>query len=865
MRSRISNKLRAWVRAWDRPEQVSQKSEIQYREASSPRANSLRSAPPTVQKFYEDLITKNLASFNIFALQSRSVLARDMYARAASNGRHDMLSLQMEIDELLNHAHHDKSVLELGNYSARVLLSLSNYILNTSRSDLDTHAGIQLLRFVLLASGAEVLSQQDKLQFIEALGSIGAYDEQDRLTEHFDLHTSAPVQVELLAIDRLAHQQGGERAWLEAMNQFYLSRGMHTIRLDGDTSLPLLDRLMSNTSEKIEGPLVSVIIPTFSPGRRIHTAVNSLLRQTWENLEILIVDDGSPSDYDHLFFELAELDSRIRIIRQASNSGAYTARNAGLAQADGVFVTTHDDDDWSHPDKIAEQASVLMADESVVATTVGHIRTTSDMKFRRINSRPVHLQTNFSSLMFRRAIADELGVWDTSKRGSDTELVERIRAHYGKAAVAKSETKPLSFSRVWDGSLTSGEIYRGYISPSRLLYRWSFRQWHREVMRQGDKPTLNEGQARPFAVPTSFEPNNKHKNLGCFDVIYVTDYSRRAKFASDVLHEIRSAIRAGLRVGYMHINSPQTVKKGDVAPELFEMQYAGEVTQIAETDNAEARLLVVYDSAIGMFLDQFQSTVKVRTGIVVDVSPTSLLGAARPTPRDPRTVLQHLDRSFNTTFSVVGATLEDQRSLKKQLPPTRLLSDNCLWATHLTSAPGPIRLPAQPSIVGFHSFGNKYRWPARREIFEQIYLSDNTDTVFYGNIGPARSHLGADIISDHQLVSSQEYSLKDFLEKIDFWVYYPHDRLGVRPWLPTLEAMQAGKVVILPPHLHEIYGEAAVYATPDHVAPTIARYQAGPEYMKQARRGQEFVEKNYSQEAFVTRLTTLINAKEANI
>ena len=859
MRSRINNKLRAWLRKSNKPEQVSDKVGDRAEAASSPRTNH---TVPTVQSFYENLVATNLSSFNMFALQSRSVLVRDVYARAATEGRHDMLSLQMEIDELIRRGQNEKSVLEVGNYNVRVLLSLANYILSTSSSDLDTHTGLQILRYVLSTSGAEVLSLHDKLQFVEALASIEAYDEQDRLTDQLNLHALAPVQVALLAIDRIAHQEGADSSWVEAMNEFYMARGMHTIRLDEDDSLPLLDRLKSATDHKVEGPLVSVIIPTYSPDQRIYTAVDSLLRQTWKNMEILIVDDGSPSTYDQLLSDLAELDPRIRVIKQKSNGGAYTARNAGLAAANGIFITTHDDDDWSHPDKIAEQASTLLDGDSFVATTVGHIRTTSDMKFRRINSRPVHLQTNFSSLMFRREITQELGVWDTSKRGSDTELVERIRAHYGKAAVYKSEAKPLSFSRVWDGSLTSGEIYRGYISSSRLLYRWSFRQWHSDVMQEGSKPVLDEGQARPFAVPTSFEPENKLKQLGTFDVIYVTDYSRRAKFVNEVLHEVRSAAQTGLRVGYMHINSPQTIKRGEISPELFEMQHEGKITQVAETDHAEARLMVVYDSAVGMFLDKFRSTVKVQTGIVVEASTTSLQGAARRVTADPRTVLQHLDKIFSTRFFMVGATVEDHRALSKQLPDRRLLSDECLWTPHLTSGPRPIQKPSQPPMIGFHSFGNKYRWPSRRDIFEQAYFPSNTSTLFYGNVSPVRSQLGEDSVTEEQVVRWQDHSLDEFLSMIDFWIYYPHERLDVRPWLPALEAMQAGKVVILPPQLGNTYGEAAIYATPEQVESVIARYRDESEYMKQARRGQAFIKDNYSQTAFLARLNAVMKAKE---
>src|SRR5699024_10991781 len=144
----------------------------------------------------------------------------------------------------------------------------------------------------------------------------------------------------------------------------------------------------------------------------IFTALRSLLHQTWSNIEIIVVDDGSPEGFDKILNEVESLDSRIRVIRQRENGGAYVARNTGLAEATGEYVTTHDDADGSHPEKLATQASALMEDDAIAATTSGHIRTTQDMHFKRINSRPRHRQPNYSSLMFRKSAINELGGWD---------------------------------------------------------------------------------------------------------------------------------------------------------------------------------------------------------------------------------------------------------------------------------------------------------------------------------------------------------------------------------------------------------------------------------------------------------------------
>src|SRR5699024_11932820 len=124
----------------------------------------------------------------------------------------------------------------------------------------------------------------------------------------------------------------------------------------------------------------------------------------------------------------------------------------------------------SHPLNPAPQATYLMHDGSVTAITVGHIRTTQDMEFRRINAKPRHLQTNYSSLMFRKSAIDKIGGWDISSRGSDTELAGRITQNFGKASVVNLADEPMSFSPVWHGSLTAAELYRGYFAYWRLLF-----------------------------------------------------------------------------------------------------------------------------------------------------------------------------------------------------------------------------------------------------------------------------------------------------------------------------------------------------------------------------------------------------------
>lgn len=812
-----------------------------------------------VDEFYRRLLKNNLRSFNSFALQSRSRFARDVYAYVATDGRCDFESLVFEIDDILDAERYESLSAQQVPFNPEMLLSLASYVLDTARSDLDTQAGVQILRLLILKYGDESLTDHHKMQFVESLAELENYSEQSEFIDRFDISSLSPMQAELMEVDRLAKQGAAAREWVESMNRLYASLGMATIKLYDDANLPLLDRLVSDTNTAVEGPKISVIMPTYSPTTRIFTALASLLRQTWSNLEILVVDDGSPSEFDEILKRIEQLDPRITVIRQQQNAGAYVARRAGLSRASGEYVTTHDDDDWSHPEKLATQANVLMEDPTVVATTSAHIRTTQDMHFKRINSRPRHLQTNYSSMLFRKSVTDEIGGWDTSSRGSDTELAGRIIANFGKSSVVNLTAQPLSFSRVWAGSLTSGEVYRGYFTYSRLLYRWAFRQWHRRAKRNGGRPILEDGKPRPFAVPTTFEPEDRYKDLGVFDLIFVTDYSRHSRFVDSVLRQMESAVSAKLRVGYMHLNSPQTLKRADIPSQLFDLQLAGKITQVADNNRAEARLMVVYDASIGMFLDEFTSSVVVHRGVVVDDQGAALRRSERRNASHPRTALRNLDQSFNSRFCIVGAALEEQETLRKQVPPERLLGNQYIWSVPNIDGASTIAPPKSDPVIGFHSFGNKFRWPTTREQFNSVYYSAGYEVVFYGLLHPARAELGDDIFARARQLSPKQTELSEFFKEIDFWVYFPHERLLDRPWSAVLAALQAGKVVIMPPYLEAIYGEAAVYAQPEEVASVVADLAGNSDkFMAQAKRGQEVVAKKYSQRAYIQRLHELM-------
>lgn len=92
-------------------------------------------------------------------------------------------------------------------------------------------------------------------------------------------------------------------------------------------------------------PLISVIVPAYNVEKYIEDCINSIINQTYENLEILIVDDGSTDSTGDICDKFAEKDNRIKVIHQA-NGGMSEARNTALKHMTGEYIACIDSDDF---------------------------------------------------------------------------------------------------------------------------------------------------------------------------------------------------------------------------------------------------------------------------------------------------------------------------------------------------------------------------------------------------------------------------------------------------------------------------------------------------------------------------------------
>ncbi|MCJ2184596.1 glycosyltransferase [Novosphingobium sp. 1949] len=118
------------------------------------------------------------------------------------------------------------------------------------------------------------------------------------------------------------------------------------------------------------GPTFSIIMPCYNCEATLARAVRSVLEQSWNDFELILVDDGSRDGTFTLAGVFARTDPRVRVLSQV-NQGASAARNRGLAEAKGALIAFLDADDWWEPGKLAAHRASHEADPALDVTFAG--------------------------------------------------------------------------------------------------------------------------------------------------------------------------------------------------------------------------------------------------------------------------------------------------------------------------------------------------------------------------------------------------------------------------------------------------------------------------------------------------------------
>ena len=122
--------------------------------------------------------------------------------------------------------------------------------------------------------------------------------------------------------------------------------------------------------------LISVIVPVYRVEKYLERCVKSILSQTYKNLEVILVDDGSPDQCPAICDACAEKDARVKVIHQ-ENKGLSGARNAGIDAASGEYLAFVDSDDYVSPHFI-EELYQLLQDTGCAIVIIAHMNKAKD-------------------------------------------------------------------------------------------------------------------------------------------------------------------------------------------------------------------------------------------------------------------------------------------------------------------------------------------------------------------------------------------------------------------------------------------------------------------------------------------------------
>jgi glycosyltransferase involved in cell wall biosynthesis len=632
----------------------------------------------------------------------------------------------------------------------------------------------------------------------------------------------------------LAHPANGappeeSSHWLELFNRRFLEFGLLPIVIRDGTGAPF-DRVTVEVpgDRYVDGPLVTVVMSVFKPDHSFRTAVHSLIAQTWRNLEILIFDDCSPSEYDPLLAEVTSLDPRIRFERMAENGGTYVIRNAALARARGAFVAFQDSDDWAHPERIHRQVQPLLDDPELVATHCRCVRVFDDLHTLSVGMNS--FRRGEASTVFRREVViDALGGFDETRKSADNEFYERVEAAFGTDAVVNLPDV-LMMTQLTPGSLSRDELKFGWQHPSRAAYVQARGHWHREIMAGRDSPNVVTPGPRKIPAP-HYHLTGRPAPAASADVLWIADWRDRIQEQTHQSALVEStAGRWSTFFAHAEEIRHAEKKRRPFCDDLLRLQAAGLTRQVLWPDQTNAAVVIVTDPML-LSLTRPPDDVGIRASRLVLVANS--LTTAGDLPYDVLTIQRNAQRMFRAevdwlpghagiaaTLSANGAVSVLEPSLVT--PPLRV-------RRRLTSGlRGVDRL-----VVGVtrpDPDADLARWlPADETLDIRVRWGGTAVRAV-----PFKHREGW-LRFDHSMAED------DFLAQLDVMALVPGSTVAVPG---AAYAALAQGVVLLADHAYEpLLGDAAVYAAADGAQVMLKGLLAEPEAVgEQRERGYAFLD-----------------------
>lgn len=652
---------------------------------------------------------------------------------------------------------------------------------------------------------------------------------------------------------------------LSLINQVLSTAGMAPVALR-DSRKPLGIFNIESTVEacpESQQALVSVVMPAFNASDQIELALRSLLAQSWTNIEVLVADDCSSDNTAEVVSQLSAQDSRIQLVPMAHNGGAYAARNGALQWAKGDFITVHDSDDWSHPQKLELQVQHLLSNPKVMANTTDWARAREDLYFTgTFRAHGSLTSENTSSLMFRREVVDALGGWDLVRTSADTEYVARLGAYYGEGTVARLHRGvPLAFALDQETSLTRTPVTHAktLFYGARREYREAAEAWHKVAT--PEQLRLPPGEARrPFPIPSVMQAKRSNEPR-YYDIVVIADFNLSGGAFVSTMNYVNAALSLGKRVAIFHWRRFDLDVKARLKESVRLQAHEGRFDILAAGEPVEAKLVLVgYPVVLNYRLDALPR-IDTRRFLILVNQMASRLTTGGDVQYDPERISSNVRELFDIEplwVPISGYVKQLMwNDVRYPIPHDDVwnpLLDVDAWCRFRVPWRGGER---ERPVLGRHSRDHYTKWPATAEALAQAYCVDQACEIkLLGGADHAISVLGRR--PDNWEVLEYAETTHEFLQELDFFIHFPHEQYIEEFGRAVLEAMGLGIPVILPPVFRNTFGDYAHYAEPDEVWPLVqGLWRSQEAYDHAADLGLEFVRRYASYSALADRLQRL--------
>ena len=545
-------------------------------------------------------------------------------------------------------------------------------------------------------------------------------------------------------------------------------------------------------------------------------------------------------------------DAPVEVIEQ----GAQESLASAVARASGETLVFASGGSWLSPFLIDDLADALRKNARAVAAIPLGARVDGELRFAAAGS--LDRFDDFGSLAIRRTALTAVG--PLLELGPNGDALESLREYAARAthllgdrAVARTVTGTGVLHEVVELALTE-----------RIL---PVQHWRAQLRATLDPfvealtapPTADELAAIP--LPLALRDDAPRS----FDVIFIGSIARAGwKGGSQVslLQEVKALAAEGLSIGIVHVEAPRIGGSGTgLLSRPFQRAISdGLVTRLSLDDDVTARVVTIRYPPVLQFAPDSGSRIRAES-VIIEANQ----GPAESDGSDRRYIL---DDCVSTARSLFGrdATWYPQGPLVRAqleaegLAPALLadedfpgLLDPSDWATERAPLAG--RRP----VVGRYSRDHPHKWPDSWADVLRVYDSPGTDFVSMGGHGAIDELRGtAPVPAGWTLLDYDAVDSREFLGRLDFFVYFHHSTYVEAFGRAIAEAMASGAVVILPPSFRPVFGDGAVYCEPGDVRSVIERLAADDAaYRAQSESGSAYASEHFGYRRYAAIIRSL--------